>query len=66
MVRIVQEMPLKINLNKETDKGFNKLAAAVSKGEPTDNIYCKTAIPRWVYLMAAHSKFRKEIKENTK
>lgn len=66
MVRIVQEMSLKINLNKETDKGFSKLAAAVSKGESVDNIYCKTAIPRWVYLMAAHSKFRKEIRENTK
>lgn len=65
MVRIVKEKLPWINLNKQTDDGIKKLAEAVSKGEIISNQYCKTIIPRWVYLMAAHNMFRKEIKKNT-
>lgn len=64
MVRIVKEKLPGINLNKQTDNGIKTLAEAVSKGNVISNQYCKTVIPRWIYLMAAHNMFRKEIRKN--
>ena len=66
MIRILQNMPLKTGLNKMIGTGFSRLAKAIAKKKPIENQYCKTAIPRWVYLMAAHANFRKEIRTNTK
>lgn len=66
MIRILRNMPLPKGFNKKIDAGFSNLAKAVTGRKLIENQYCKTAIPRWGYLMAAHAKFRKEIRTNTK
>ncbi len=63
MVRIIKEKKLPAFLYKRVDAGFDKLAQAVAKQETIDDQYCNSAVPRWVYLKAAHSMFKSELKK---
>ena len=64
LVSTLRNLPLKKGLNKNIGEGLSKLASAISQKNAMENEYCKTAIPRIVYLIAAHMTFRKTMKKN--
>lgn len=64
MISTLKKMSLKTGLNKDIGNGFENLALAVSKGERMENYYSRTAIPRLLYIKAAHMTFRKTMKKN--
>lgn len=64
MIRTLENMSLKKGLNKDIGCGLEKLAKCIFRGETMENYYCKTGIPRVVYLKAAHMSFDKTLKVN--
>lgn len=64
MISTLKNMPLKSGLNKNIGQGLEKLALSIAQGENMGNYYTKTAIPRAVYLKAAHMTFGKAAKAN--
>ena len=51
--------------NKALGRGMNRLAEAIRAKQPMDNLYVQpTAIPRRVYMLAAHTLFRRTGKKN--
>lgn len=61
LVRALKNIPL---INRDVEKGLERLAATIRKGSVMENYYAKTVIPRRVYLLAAHTLFRRTLKEN--
>ena len=61
MIRMTKVLPLHLHIT----KGLEKLADHIRAGEPMDNYYAKTRIPRRVYLQAAHISFRRTLKKNS-
>ena len=61
LIRALKSMPL---VNRDIGKGLEQLAGSIRKGSVMENYYTKTMIPRGVYLLAAHTLFRKTLKEN--
>ena len=66
LVRAVDQMPVAGLLNGNVNKAFDSLKNAIANGSSIGNIYCKSLVPRWGYLMAAHKMFNSEIEKNTK
>lgn len=64
MVHALKAMPLKKGFNKEVGLALERLAKAVKEGGCVENMFAQTKIPRFIYLQAAHSLFRKTMKEN--
>ena len=64
MISTLRNLSLTKGLNKNIEEGISKLALAISQEKTIENEYCKTAIPRIVYLKAAHMTFRKTMKKN--
>lgn len=64
MISTVKSMPLKTGLNKDIGNGLMKMAATIAVCGTMENYYCKTGIPRFVYMKAAHMSFRKNLKVN--
>ena len=61
LIRALKSIPL---INKDVEKGLQQLADSIRKGGAMENYYTKTKIPRRIYLLAAHTLFRKTLKEN--
>ncbi|MEE1085919.1 MAG: hypothetical protein U0L05_01930 [Schaedlerella sp.] len=64
MISTLKNLPLNKGLNKDLGLGIEKLARAILTCEILGNYYCKTKIPRFAYLQAAHMMFRKTMKKN--
>ena len=63
LVRALKSIPL---INRDVEKGLQQLADSISKGSVIENYYTKTMIPRRVYLLAAHTMFRKTLKDSNR
>ena len=66
LVRAVDQMPVDGFLNGKVNKAYDCFKRAIIDKRAVENIYCKSRVPRWGYLMAAHKMFRTEIEQNTK
>lgn len=64
MISTLKNMSVKKGLNKDIGKGLEMLADNIRKGEVMENYYAKSGIPRMVYLLAAHTMFRRTLKKN--
>ena len=60
MIRATKGLPI----HRDIEKGLHRLADHIRDGAAMDNYYAKTAIPRAVYLQAAHMSFRKTLRKN--
>ena len=64
MIRVLNDMPAKKMMLKDTSRGVKWLASAIVNRKKMQNYYVQTIVPRSVYVKAAHKSFDQTAIEN--